>query len=85
MNKKVYTILDVKGRSIGPLVLAVSQDDVIRSVRDALRADNMMSRYPADFSLLELGEIDVTTGVMKLSPESPVVVCYLDELVDKES
>ena len=25
MNKKVYTILDVKGRSIGPLVLATHQ------------------------------------------------------------
>lgn len=85
MNKKVYTILDVKGRSIAPLVLAVSQDDIIRSVRDALRTDNLMSRYPADFELLELGDIDITSGVMTLLPESPSVVCSLADLVDEES
>lgn len=85
MKKKVFTILDVKGRSIGPLALAFDRDDIIRSVVDALRSDNMMSRYPADFHLLEIGEIDVTNGVMSLSPESPVLVCSLDELVSKES
>lgn len=84
MKKKVFTILDVKGRSIGPLAVAADTEDIIRSVKDALRADNLMSRYPKDFQLLEIGEIDITTGVMKLSPESPLHVCYLDALVREE-
>jgi len=80
MKRSVYTILDEKAQSIGPLFLAVSDDEAARSVALSCENVEMMKRYPSDFALLRLGDIDTYTGT--LTPHAvPVLVHKLDEIL----
>lgn len=79
MKKSIYTILDEKAQSIGPLFLAVSDDEAERTVGVSFPPDSLPRRYPADFALLRLGDIDTANGT--LSPHAvPVLVRKLDEV-----
>lgn len=65
MNRRVYTVKDVKSDQIGPLVIASSDDEMLRSLRIAVSdKQSLIGRYPEDFVLLYIGEIDMESGDM---------------------
>lgn len=87
MERYVYTVLDEKAKQIGPLFIATSDAEAQRSVSMALRGDSLMSRYPADFSLLCVCAVDTVDGHVYCPAEPsddgkyPELVCKLDEIV----
>lgn len=84
MKKSVYTILDEKATSIGPLFLASSDSEAERMVTMAVTDGSIMARYPQDFALLRLGDVDTVDGT--LTPHHvPVLVHKVDELVRNDA
>ena len=80
MKRSVYTILDEKAQSIGPLFLASSDDEAERAVAMAAPETSVMRRYPADFALMRLGDVDMASGT--LTPHAvPVLVRKVDEVL----
>ena len=80
MKKSIYTILDEKVQTIGPLFVAISDDEAERVVSSAAVEHSIMSRYPADFALMRLGDIDLSNGTLTPHPV-PVLVRKLDEVL----
>lgn len=60
--------------------MAVSDSEAQRIVSLAVNGSELMSRYPSDFALMRLGDIDTRTCGITV-PEVPVIVCKLDELL----
>lgn len=81
MKKSVYSILDEKAQCVGPLFVAVSDDEAERIVRMSLTGDSLMKRCPADFALMRLGDVELSTGLITAC-SVPVLVCKVDSLVD---
>lgn len=80
MKKSLYTVLDEKAQTIMPIFLAVSDAEAERSVASAVQSDTLIARYPQDFALLRLGDIETSSGM--ITPHAvPVLVCKLDELL----
>lgn len=79
MKKLVYTILDEKAATVGTLFLAASDAEAIRTVHASLPKDSIPCRYPADFALLRLAEVELGTGQM-VAVENPVLVAKLDSI-----
>ena len=62
---KIYTINDSKAAFYGQPFYARSNGEAIRTFEGAVRTDtpdNQLNKYPADFSLFEIGEFDEQTG-----------------------
>lgn len=79
MKQSMYTVLDEKAGKIGPVFLCNSDDEAERMVSIALEKDSLVTRYPADFALLRLGDIALSTGIIE--PHAvPVLVKKLDEI-----
>lgn len=61
----VYSLLDVKLREYGPLVLANNDASVRRALCDGIPGSGgTVAKYPEDFNLMLLGTFDVETGMM---------------------
>lgn len=56
--KKLYTIHDRVAFKHGPILVFCGDDEAKRSVRYAIKADDMMARCSHDFVLVCLGDID---------------------------
>lgn len=80
MKKSIYTVLDEKAQTIYPLYLGVSDSEAERTIAAAVGSDSLIARYPHDFALLRLGDVDTSTGA--ITPHAvPVLVCKADELL----
>lgn len=74
---RIYSLLDLKVREYGALVLGSTDEAIKRAVRDGIPGSNStISKYPGDFNLMYLGEFDDETGVIV-----PVAVPLLVENV----
>ena len=74
MKKSIYAIVDTKAETIiGGLHLFAHEAAAVRFFGDiASDAQTMVARHIGDHQLLELGEIDETTGDIR--PDSRVVI-----------
>lgn len=81
MNKSIYTILDEKASSIGPLLICENDEVAERLVRSSFTDHNsLVCRYPADFALFRLGHIDTCSGAIDAHGR-PVLVNKLDVIL----
>lgn len=62
-KKQIYTVYDRVANDIGPLMMFVNDAPAIRFFSDLMTSHEMMRKYPADYSLVVLGDIgDTSTG-----------------------
>lgn len=82
MIKGVYTILDEKAQNIGPLFICENDQVAERIVRSSYTDRNSIPcRYPSDFSLLCLGDIETVNGCIT-ARAVPTLVSKLDSLLE---
>lgn len=63
------------------MFVAISDDEAERIVRMSLTGgDNLMTRCPADFALIRLGDVELSTGLITACPV-PALVSKVDSLV----
>lgn len=83
MISVVYSIFDVKAKHFGVPFYAPNKAVGLRNVqslvRDGSASASMLSRFPEDFVLYDLGTFDDERGVFELRP-APDVVCNLVQL-----
>lgn len=74
MLKNLYTVQDIVGNQlVGGIIQEIHDAPAIRAFYDALRAENsMLAQHPADFNLLQVGNIDIETG--DIVPTTPKIV-----------
>lgn len=65
---KLFSIKDVKAQSFGNVLNHRSTADAIRSLTRALEGDSNLSKFPGDFELWMLGELDELTGEFTNAP-----------------
>lgn len=67
----IYAAYDRKAQYYLPIFQTRSDAEAVRSFTDAVvSSDTNVAKYPADFDLIRLGEIDMETG--QITPEWPV-------------
>lgn len=66
MNRvKVYCVYDSKAENYGTPFMYDNRALALRAFSEVLtQPDHPMSKYPADFTLFEVGEWDKTDGIM---------------------
>lgn len=63
MIKKIYAVYDSKSESFGNPFFQIARGEALRSFTTASNDPNTsMYIYPADYTLFELGDINLTTG-----------------------
>lgn len=83
MTKKLYVIRDEKSGLFDPPVLFHNRGDAMRGFSTVFQNSNsMMSRFPNDYVIYEIGEFDDTTGKIT-SLDLPELVCRLEDLQPK--
>lgn len=71
---KLYTILDKKAGQVAAPFAAPNDGIASRYVMESLRdREAMMSKYPADFSLLYVGEYSDKDGALTATPVRLVI------------
>ena len=73
MRMLLYSCYDAKAALYGPVYCAPHNTSALRMFGDEITRnhDSLMSKYPGDFVLYYLGELDMSTGFI-LSVEQPV-------------
>lgn len=62
---KIYSLFDRKVREFLALVVCPNDESCVRALRESLVGSaSTVTKYPADFDLMCLGEFDVETGVI---------------------
>lgn len=69
-SMKIFAAYDRKAQYYLPTFQARTEVDAIRSFTDAIMGDTPLAKYPADYDLICLAEIDMETG--KIDPIWPV-------------
>lgn len=62
----LYSVLDVKAKSFGPLMDYRSDEEAIRSFLIAIQnspKDTLLCQFPVDFTLFRIGDFDKLTGL----------------------
>lgn len=72
---KIYSVLDIKAGVYSPLMSFPNSVYAIRAFESMVnQPDTNINRYPFDFVLHYLGEMDDNTGMIKPVPPTVVVV-----------
>lgn len=76
MTKKLFSVYDLVAETIvGPILAEPVAASAIRAFHDALgMKDSTLASHPADFNLLELGEISSNGLILPVLGESPIIV-----------
>lgn len=84
-SMRIYSLFDRKLREYGQLVMMNNDEAVKRALAESLPQSQgtTLAKYPEDFDLMYLGEIDVTTGVIERSMV-PVLVINVAGLIPIE-
>lgn len=81
MSLKVCTVYDSKSEYYMPPMYFKHRGDAIRSFTEAsLDSNNMIGKYPADFTMFEIGSFDETTGKFSLYSSFISLGCALEFL-----
>lgn len=66
LKQKLYSIYDSVGGMFVPPFTARNEADAVRMFRTSVNDPSTnLNKYPTDFFLMELGEMDMTTGDIK--------------------
>lgn len=77
---RLYSIFDRKLKEYGQVVQMNNDEAVKRSLRDGLRGTkSLVEKYPDDFDLYVLGEMDLESGV--ITPCAPMLVENISSIV----
>lgn len=81
---KCFSIFDSKIGSYSKPVFLRSKGEAIRAVTSEVQnAESELAKYPADFTLFEIGEYDDDKGIMM--PFTPLSVgCCIEFVLDTE-
>lgn len=80
MKEKLFAVYDQKAKVYLPVFQARTVGAAERSFQDAVNAkDHHFSQHPEDFVLVELGDIDLETGVIE--PDVPRNVVRADQVI----
>lgn len=81
MIRKVFTIFDAATKTYSPPMLYRTIEEAIRVFRrEVNEPTSQLSRYPADYSLFELGTFDDETSIFQCHM-TPMRVASAHELV----
>ena len=83
MIRQMFVLQDVKGGTFGNPVFVPSLGTLVRDITDVVndrKADQLLSKHPADFRLFRLGEFDDTSGRFVLS-EHPEFILDCSSLI----
>lgn len=61
---KIYTVHDAKAEAYLQPFFMRTNGEAIRSFADACQTNEQFKKWPADYTLFELGEYDELTGVI---------------------
>lgn len=63
MQKKIFTVYDSKSETYTPPMLHNQAGEATRAFEGEVNnPQSMLNKYPADFTLFEIGVFDLTTG-----------------------
>jgi len=81
MKMGIFTLYDTKSEMHGRPFFSENRGAAIRSIQMSLKADpkSVLSQYPGDFGLFDLGTFDDENGIFE--SHSPVFVLTVSELV----
>lgn len=78
---KVFAVFDVKAAAFGSLVVCPTNGLALRMFAEVCaNRESPMWKYPADYSLYELGTYDPATGKLVALPQ-PSVLCTASAVV----
>lgn len=63
----LYSILDIKSKTFGPLTEFRTDQEAIRSFLICIQnapKDSLLSQFPIDFSIFRIGDYDKLTGLL---------------------
>lgn len=82
MILRVYAIYDKKSKLYNQVIFSQNAGCAMRSYTSLVfERSNMMSRFPADYDIYDIGEFDDNSG--KLSGcDAPVFICSLESLAE---
>lgn len=80
MKQKIYTVYDVKSETYTAPSLNPARGQAIRSFQDAVNdpKGGVLASHPEDFTLFELGDFDIKTGLIELYETKQAVANGLD-------
>lgn len=78
MKLKMYSIQDIKSDSFAPPFTANNEEVAKRTVQQALQGESLLSSYPEDYRLFEVGTFNNTTGEIEIEKQ-PKWVANLTE------
>jgi hypothetical protein len=82
MKKPMFSVFDKKAEMYTIPFLETTDGTAIRFIQDQITKDTPFARYPGDFRLDKLGEMDEKTGVF--NQESKGTVIELQQLASGE-
>lgn len=86
MQTKVFAVFDSKACAYMAPFFLPSKGLAIRAFVDlATRPDSTVTKYPADFTLFELGEFEDSTGIIKALPAPISIGNALEFVASKEA
>lgn len=78
---RLYSLLDRKLREFGVVLTAQNDETMLRELHSNLKGrESTQGKYPEDFDLYRIGEVDVETGVVG-GENPPRLVMNLKELL----
>lgn len=82
MEKQLYSIFDKKAGVYAPPFIEINKGTAIRAVQDLVsRGDSNPSKYPEDYTLVQLGSFNEQNG--KITPQDgDITVIHLTELTE---
>lgn len=76
---KMFVVRDSKSESYAPPFCMRTRGEAVRAWETSCNdGESMMSKYPTDFSLLEIGEFDELTGSVTLHGKMNLIGVALD-------
>lgn len=85
MIKRMFAIYDAKTQVYHPPFMAHNEQDAMRQVLEVIsEGRNMISKYPADYTLVEVGSFDDSKGIVTGSDCAKIII-QLDVLKNPES
>lgn len=83
-SQKLYVVYDSKSETYTAPTVNPARGQAIRSFADAVNSGHgVLSQHPADFTLFEIGDYDIHTGVITLHDVKISVANGLDVKIDQ--
>ena len=84
--QKLYVLYDCKSETYTAPTVNPARGQALRSFSDAVNGKDqpsVLSQHPQDFTLFEIGEYDINTGILSLYEARVAVANGLDVKIDE--